>query len=196
LEEKGIFKRREPFAFMLYLGLFGSCLLFSAVFFMFIKKEMVNQDIPIHLPWTIWLSTAFIIISSFTLIAASVLFKTQKFDWLRYFLLITLFCGLAFLYTQFQVWKGLFYTNQKLNNNTSASFIYILTGLHLVHILGGIVALFITISKIFRRGNYVDTFIYTVNPPNQLNIKLLSIYWHFLSILWIVIVLFLQYHAA
>jgi cytochrome c oxidase subunit III len=196
LEEKGIFKRREPFAFMLYLGFFGSCLLFSAVFFMFIKKEMVNQDIPIRLPWTIWLSTAFIIFSSFTLIAANSLFKTQKFEWLRYFLLITFLSGLAFLYTQFQVWRILFYTNQTLSNNTAASFIYILTGLHLVHILGGIVALFITISKIFRRGNYVDTFIYTVNPPNQLNIKLLSIYWHFLTILWLIIVLFLQYHAA
>jgi cytochrome c oxidase subunit III len=196
LEEKGFFKRREPFAFMLYLGLFGSCLLFSAVFFMFIKKEMVNQNIPIQLPWTIWLSTAFIIVSSFTLIAANNLFKTQKFEWLRYFLLITLLCGLAFFYTQFQVWKSLFYTNQKLNNNTSAAFIYILTGLHLVHILGGVVALFITISKIFRRGTYVDTFIYTVNPPNQLNIKLLGIYWHFLTVLWLIIVLFLQYHAA
>jgi cytochrome c oxidase subunit III len=196
LEEKDIFKRREPFAFMLYLGLLGSSLLFAGVFFMFIKKEMVNQDIPIRLPWTIWLSTAFIIISSFTLMGASSLFKTQKFEWLRYFLLLTFICGLAFLFMQFQVWKSLIFSNQKLNNNTSAAFIYILTGLHLVHILGGIVALFITISKIFRRGNYVDTFIYTVNPPNQLNIKLLGIYWHFLTVLWLVIVLFLQYHAA
>ncbi len=196
MEEKGIFKRKEPFAFMLYLGLLGSALIFSAIFFIFLKKELANQDIPIRLPWTIWLSTGFIIISSFTLWAASSLFKTQVYAYLRMFLVLTLVCGLAFLLTQFTVWKSLLNTNQLLNNNTSASFIYILTGLHLAHILGGIIALSITIYRIFKKGNYVDTFIYTVNPPNQLNIKLLSIYWHFLTLLWLIIVLFLQYHAA
>ncbi len=196
MEDKGIFKRKEPFAFMLYLGILGSCLIFTGVFFIFLKKEMMNQDIPIRLPKTIWLSTFFILFSSFSLWAASSLFKTQVYKWLRICLLITLFCGLAFLASQFQVWNTLMYTNQLLNNNTSAAFIYILTGLHLAHILGGIVALLITIFRIFKKNSDVDTFIYTVNPPNQLNIKLLSIYWHFLTVLWVLIVLFLQYHAA
>lgn len=196
MEEKGIFKRKEPFAFMLYLGLLGSALIFSAIFFIFLKKELVNQDIPIRLPWTIWLSTLFIITSSFTLWAASSLFKTQVYNYLRIFLVLTLIAGLAFLCTQIAVWKSLMSSNQLLSNNTSAAFIYILTGLHLAHILGGIIALCVTIFRIFKQGNYVDTFIYTVNPPNQLNIKLLAIYWHFLTLLWLVIVLFLQYHAA
>jgi cytochrome c oxidase subunit III len=196
LEKNDWPKRREPFAFMLYLGLFGSCILFLSIFLIFIKKEVFNQQIPFVFPNSLWVSTFFIFSSSLSLYAAQLYFKTQHYKSLRFFLILTLLLGFAFLYAQFQVWKALMFTNQTLSNTTSASFIYILTGLHLVHILGGLVALFVTISRIFRKGTFVDTFIYTVNPPNQLNLKLLAIFWHFLALLWLIIVLFLWYHAA
>jgi cytochrome c oxidase subunit III len=48
----------------------------------------------------------------------------------------------------------------------------------------------------FQRMEYVDSFVYSVNPPNQLKVKLISIYWHFIDILWVAIFLFLLYHAS
>lgn len=75
----------------------------------------------------------------------------------------------------------------KLQNsrNTASSYIYILTALHLVHLLGGIfylisVTLLAFLKKPFNAGNY-------------LKIKLISIYWHFLGLLWVFLFLFLQF---
>lgn len=67
-------------------------------------------------------------------------------------------------------------------NNTSSSFIYAMTGIHLLHWLGGIIALFV----VFIRGlasKYSTT--------DTLGIKLASMYWHFLGILWLYLYLFL-----
>jgi cytochrome c oxidase subunit III len=189
-------KRREPFKFMLYMGMLGSSLLFLVVFLIFLRKEYVNQNIPFKIPNLLWLSTASIILSSISLEMVIKNFNRSKMEALKINLIVTLFLSLLFMYFQFNSWKQLFLTNQKLYNNTSASYIYILTGLHLIHILAGVVALFVTIAKIFKRGAYIDVFIYTVNPPNILNLQLLRHYWHFLGVLWLFIFVFLQYHAA
>jgi cytochrome c oxidase subunit 3 len=83
-----------------------------------------------------------------------------------------------------------------MSNNTGGMFIYVLSGLHILHTLGGLIALASANKDAFQRMEYVDSYVYSVNPPNQLKIKLISIYWHFLDILWIVLFLFLLYHAS
>lgn len=68
--------------------------------------------------------------------------------------------------------------------NTASSFIYILTFLHLLHMLGGIIYLLVVTVYAFQ---------YRFNSSNYLKIKLSNIYWHFLGILWIYLFVFLQY---
>jgi len=70
------------------------------------------------------------------------------------------------------------------SRNNASSFIYMLTGLHLLHMLGGIIYLiFITVYAFQNR----------FDSANYLKIKLANIYWHFLGILWIYLFVFLQY---
>lgn len=181
---------------MLYMGIGGSTLLFLVIFFVFLKKEFVNQNIPYSLPSSLWLSTFTIIFSSFTLWLCSRYFELQQFKLMRTLMLITLFLGFLFMYLQFMAWRNMINQNMSLANNTGASFVYIFTGLHLVHLLAGVVGLFITSVKVMRKTEYVDAFIYSQNPPNKLNLRLISIYWHFLDILWLIIFGFLVYHAS
>ncbi len=68
--------------------------------------------------------------------------------------------------------------------NTSSSFIYILTFLHLLHMIGGIIYLMVVTVFAYQ---------YRFNSSNYLKIKLSNIYWHFLGILWIYLFVFLQY---
>jgi cytochrome c oxidase subunit III len=189
-------KRREPFAFMLYLGIFGSALLFFFIFLIFLKKETVNQEIPLFIPKVFWISTFAILVSSVILYYAKVFLENQNFVMYR-ILLSTCFClGLGFLALQFLGWKSLFDRGMSIDKHTGASFLYILSALHIVHTLGGLVALGLTLSKAFRSTSYVDSFVYSVNPPNLLNLKLVSMYWHFLDVLWVIIFIFLLYHAT
>lgn len=76
------------------------------------------------------------------------------------------------------------YDNLKNQRNTASSYIYIITALHVLHLLGGLIYLvFVTISA-FREQ---------FDSSNYLRISLISIYWHFLDILWILLFLFLQF---
>jgi cytochrome c oxidase subunit III len=190
-----VFKRREPFTFMLYLGIVGSSLLFLFIFFVFIQKETRNQNIPLALPKAFWFSTLAMLISSFLLMRAKVLLDHQLFQGFRMCLGFAFSLGLLFLILQVWAWQSLLAQGLTMANHTGASFLYILSALHVVHTLGGVVALGHTLGQSFRNRQFVDAFVYSVNPPNQLRLKLVSIYWHFLDIIWLVIFVFLCYHA-
>jgi cytochrome c oxidase subunit 3 len=189
-------KRREPFTYMLYLAIFGSIILFAAIFTIFLKKEIVNQDIPLVIPKVFWVSSAIISISSLTIALAKQSLQNQIFNRFKLYLAITYFLGLLFLVLQISGWVELANKGFTIANHTGVSFLYILSGLHILHTFGGLVGLSITVAKVFRNKSYVDSFVYSVNPPNQLNFKLIYTYWHFLDILWIFIFLFLLYHAS
>jgi cytochrome c oxidase subunit 3 len=189
-------KRREPLAFMLYLGIFGSVTLFTFIIFVFVRKELGENEIPIKIPPSFWFSTLAILASSVTLIKAKEYLKTEKFQEFRWMIGSSYFLGLLFLTFQLMGWTNLLSSGITLANSTGGSFTYILSGLHIVHTLGGILALSFLVREAFRKTSYVDSFVFSVNPPNQLKIKLISIYWHFLDVLWILIFLFLLYHAT
>lgn len=190
-------KRREPFEFMLYLAMAGSIILFLLVMFVFIYKESFNQvNIQVPMQRIFWASTWVILFSSATLHWANKAFIEERFRSYRLNISLTLISGILFIILQFLGWKSLYSNNFSVQNNTGSMFIIILSGLHIVHTIGGIVALIFANRDAFRNLEYVDSFVYSVNPPNQLKIRLISIYWHFVDILWIALFLFLLYHAS
>lgn len=191
-----LFKRREPFQFMLWLGIFGSALLFFFVLFIFVKREFDNQDLRVPIPQAFWVSTVTIMLSSGTIAWAKNAFTNEKFNDYRLAILITFALGMSFFVSQAWGWREMFNQNIRLDNDTGGSFVYILSGLHLAHTFGGILALIIVLTDAFRNKSYVDSYVYSVNPPNQLRLKLTGIYWHFVDILWLILFVFLLYHAA
>ncbi|UTA67737.1 cytochrome c oxidase subunit 3 [Emticicia sp. 21SJ11W-3] len=193
---KQLTKRREPFAFMLYLFIVSSGLLFFFIILVFISKEAASGVVPLKIPGVFWGSTAIILVSSSTLHWANKAFREERFRSYRLNISLTLACSVIFLILQGLGWKQMLESGITMSNNTGGMFIYILSGLHLLHALGGIVALGFANRDAFKRLDYVESYVYSVNPPNQLKLKLISIYWHFIDILWILLFLFLLYHAA
>ena len=122
--------------------------------------------------------------------------KSEKFSLYRLALVISFVLGILFITFQIIGWQQLYQKNITIQNHTGASFLFILSALHIVHTLGGLIALAMTVFKAFKHASYVDSFVYNVNPPNQLRLKLVSIYWHFLDIMWLIIFLFMLYHAS
>jgi cytochrome c oxidase subunit 3 len=114
MNEKKIFKRREPFAFMLYLAIFGSTLLFFAIFVIFLKKELVNQNIPLVLPKVFWVSSLVILGSSLSIFFAKKNLENQKFTGFKTNLAITYLLGLAFLVLQITGWTQHYISNSTI----------------------------------------------------------------------------------
>jgi cytochrome c oxidase subunit III len=181
---------------MLVLGMGGSALLFAFILLVFMLRKH-NGDVHFVMPKVFWASTLIIIFSSLTLNWANRAFVEERFRTYRLNLTLTLSSGIIFIVLQYIGWQEMLGKGIKFDtHNMGGVFIYVLTGLHVAHTLGGIIALSIANSDAFQNLKYVDSYVYSVNPPNQLKIKLLSIYWHFVDGLWITLFLFLLYHAA
>ena len=89
---------------------------------------------------------------------------------------LTIALGAAFLGGQYLAWEQLRLGHYDLGTNIGISFFFILTGVHAVHLMGGILALFYAgLTSLLRR------------PPEtrRIVVDVTAWYWHFMAVLWI-----------
>ncbi len=130
------------------------------------------------LPFGLWISTALIILSSFTIHLALQAVRRESRVLLKTLLMITLLLGLGFLVSQLINWVQLVRAGITAKSNLYGFTFYLLTGLHGAHVLGGLFPLSVVTAKSFR-GLYSST--------NHAGIVYTSIYWHFLDVVWVLI---------
>ncbi|MFC5409891.1 heme-copper oxidase subunit III [Larkinella bovis] len=186
-----ITRRREPKRFILWLCMVGSAFLFTVLLGTYIVRKMGSDWHNVSLPRAFLASTGVIMASSLTLHITNLAFRHERFPQYRIYLGTTLFLGLLFVVLQMLGWRELMLQGVYLQTNPSSSFLFLLSGLHLVHIVIGLVFLTIAFAEAMRRIPYVESFVYSVNPPNRLKIRLYTLYWHFVDVLWLYVFLFL-----
>lgn len=147
------------------------------------ESRWLQFELPSHFYW----ATAAILLSSVSMFLAHRAAKSNSQKTLKTGLLITLFLGLIFAVLQYQGWqnlidRGLFFTGPE--SNTAISWVYVLTFLHWLHIISGILVLLVTIWQA-NKNSY--------SKENHLGLDLSAIYWHFLDVLWIYLFCFLVF---
>ena len=170
---------------MLWIGMAGITMFFAGLTSAYIVRKAEGNWTEFILPDWFWYSTITIVISSIVLIIAK---QKIKNDQSVFSLVLSVFVlGLLFSFFQLNGWEEL--TNQDVyltgeGSNVAGSFLYVLTLSHLVHLIGGLIALLVTAINA-KRKKY--------SAANYLGLEITSIYWHFLSILWIYLFCFLKY---
>jgi len=138
-----------------------------------------------NLPALFFVSTAIIVLSSGTMYWAQQSAKNGNTSGIKLGILLTFLLGIGFCFSQIEAWKAL-YTNGIVfagrNSNLSGSILYVITFMHFMHIIGGLIALFFTSVKALKNK-------YT--PQNHLGLTLCGMFWHFLDVLWVILFLFL-----
>jgi len=127
---------------------------------------------PIPLPRSLWASTGILLASSVVLEAARRLYRRGEHLVSSRLLLLTACLGAGFLASQLTAWHELMLRGAYLAKNPYSSFIYIFTGIHGLHLVGGIVALSVLLLRRSKRRELVDAVCY---------------YWHFMGLLWLVL---------
>jgi cytochrome c oxidase subunit 3 len=185
-EEKRITREKvaKP---LLYISMVGMLMIFASLTSAYIVRQKKGDWLNFELPQMFYISTAIIIISSVSINWALAAAKKNDFKSVKWAALTTLLLGIAFTITQFQAWGAL--VDQKVffagkYSNASGSFLYVLTGLHLAHLFGGIIAVFVVWIKSIQQK---------YNSENLLGIRLCAIFWHFLDLLWIYLFVFLLF---
>ena len=175
-------KRIHPHKFTLWVALASITMMFAGFTSAYIIKRNQVNWVTFNLPLIFWYSTAVIIGSSVTLFLAQNAFKVRDMVKYRGLVVATLVLGVLFIIFQFigfqQLWAG----GMTLTANVSFSFLYVIIGLHALHILGGIIALFILFAKAFSAK---------VRNYDIIPVEVISTYWHFVDFLWIYLLIFL-----
>ena len=172
----------HPHKFTLWVGIGSILMMFAGLTSAYIVKRNQANWAGFDLPNAFYYSTAIIMASSGTLWMALRAFKERLMPRYRILMAATLVLGLVFLALQVIGFMQLIAEGVTLKANVSYSFLYIIVGLHAMHVLGGIVVLVVMSLKAF--SNKLRS--YSIVP-----VELASTYWHFVDILWLYLLLFL-----
>lgn len=170
---------------LLWVGIVSISMFFAGLTSAFIVRKAEGNWTEFMLPDWFIASTSVIILSSVLLFFVRA--RLEKGKKIFNLLFPTLLLGILFSYFQFEGWgqltnQGIYLTGE--GSNVAGSFLYVLTLSHLVHLAGGIIAL--VFSSVKSKLN-----LYSID--NCLGLDLTMIYWHFLTILWIYLFIFLKF---
>ncbi len=172
------------------VGIASILMMFTALASAYIARAGLQTSTdwhPIELPHIVWLSTALIIASSFTIALAQKALRRGEDHAYSRWLLATFGLGLGFLASQLIAWSQLAAQGIYLASNPHSSFFYVLTGLHGLHLLGGILGLGYLSLRARRAGELGSG-----DSRKQLTLTdVVSIYWHFMDGLWVFLFLLL-----
>lgn len=176
-------KRIHPQKFALYIAMASIAMMFAGLTSAYIVRKSQGNWRMYEMPVAFWISTATIILSSITIALGLRAFRQRKIPQYRFLITLTLFLGIAFGVLQYLGFYELYHLPQpvRVEGNPSESFLFIIAGLHLLHIAGGVVALFIVFLRAFRR--------YT-KEYSSTGLEIVANYWHFVDLLWIYLFIF------
>ena len=180
-------ERIHPQKMYLWVGLGSIVMMFAGLTSAHIVKKGQANWLEFDFPKVFFISTLVILLSSYTIQMALKKYKEKNQEAYRSFISISSFLGLLFIALQIRGFLDLNSSNVALvgaKSNSAASFLFVIVGLHLLHVLAGVIALLIFRFKAKSVRNKMD---------NVLSVDLISTYWHFVDILWIYLLVFLYF---
>jgi len=143
-------------------------------------RSLTDPDAPLSRPWLLWINTLLLGLGGLALQWARVAVRFgQRGECLTGFCLGGVF-ALAFIGGQLAAWWQFELWGYGVASNPASSFFYLLTGLHGLHLLGGLVAWGLTLRG-FCQGRALARL--------QLRVELCTLYWHYLLALWLLLFL-------
>ncbi len=171
----------HPHKFTMWVAIGSIVMMFAGLTSAFIVKSNQTNWVPVTIPKVFWISTAVIIISSITLQMALRSFKQREMSQYRMLIGTTLLLGVAFVIMQWLGFNDLWAQQITFKGSGAGQFLYVIFGLHAIHVIGGVIALIVIFIKAFIG----KTKLYSTG-----SLEVMSDYWHFVDLLWIYLLVF------
>ena len=175
----------NPKKFALWLFMATVMMLFAAWTSAYLVKRGEPGWSSFDLPRQFWINTGLILLSSVTLFWAQLAAKKNELEKVKVAVTLTTVLGISFLIGQWLAWGEMVAINYYftgMGGNTSSSFIYVLTGVHGLHLISGVIFLLVVLVATYR---------YKVHSKNMAQLEMCATYWHFLGGLWLYLFVFL-----
>jgi cytochrome c oxidase subunit III len=154
----------------------------GSLFALFISAYSMRMNMldwrALPVPSLLWFNTGVLILSSVALQWAYMAARRNDIDGAIVGLCAGGASAVTFLVGQLLAWRQLGAAGYFLASNPANSFFYLITALHGLHLIGGLVALGRTTAKVWRGAEMIQV---------RLSVELCAIYWHFLLLVWLVL---------
>ncbi|MFT7330132.1 MAG: cytochrome c oxidase subunit 3 [Roseivirga sp.] len=172
---------------MLWISMVSMTMTFIGLTSAHIISSNREDWVSFELPSSLYISTAFIIMSSITFLVAKKSISKDNRAATSIFLILTLLLGIGFVYYQVQVFydlqeAGLYLAGK--DSVVSASLLIVISFAHIIHVLAGLIVLMVVIYNHFKKR---------YNAMETLGLELGGIFWHFVDIIWILLFLFFYF---
>jgi cytochrome c oxidase subunit 3 len=154
----------------------------GSLFTLLVSAYLMRMGLPdwrsLRVPPLLWFNTGVLILSSAALQGAAIAIHRKQMDAVRMLLLAAWLSAAVFVGGQIWAWQQLSAQGYFVAGNPADSFFYLMTGVHGLHVLGGLVALAIVTRKLWLG--------YAADRMTQ-SVEMCATYWHFLLIVWLVL---------
>ena len=174
-------KKIHPHKFILWVAIGSIIMMFAGLTSAYIVKREQPGWTTYTTPLAFYYSTAVILISSLTIFLAGKSFTERRMIRYRKMLAATLILGLVFILLQWLGFRHLWATGTTFHGPGAGQFLYIIAGLHALHVFGGVIALFVLWLR--ARNTRIRSY-------NMVPVDVVSTYWHFVDLLWIYLFIF------
>ncbi|ALW86076.1 cytochrome c oxidase subunit III [Hymenobacter sedentarius] len=187
----GRIERMPPLMVVLYLVILAITIMFVMLVAAYVTTRL-RSGVPtgLHsLPRYFSLSTIVLLLSSYTMAQAPRLYADDDLSSLARCLGATLLLGCVFAGLQVLGWRELMTTGvpfQGAASSSSGQFIYLISALHVAHLLGGMLFLLALLLRVLHADrDAVRTLVFIRNPYHRRQLGMLGTYWHFIDVLWV-----------
>jgi len=179
---KGTSMKMHPLKFAMWLFMMSITMMFAAFTSAYVVKQSDGVWLDFDLPPMFVYTSIIVVLSSITMHLAVMATKQNNIKMLKTALGLTFLLGSVFIIGQFMAWGQLVDQGVFFVGNAAGSFLYVLTGVHGLHLVSAIIFLSIVLFSAFE---------YKVHSKSMVRIEMCATYWHFLGGLWLYLYLFL-----
>ena len=176
----------EPALFGMWVAIGSIVMMFAAFTSAYVVRQAQGNWLEFRLPEWFFLSTVIILLSSLSIHLSFKEFLKGNTSNYRNLYVLTFILGLGFVVTQYLGWNAMNASGVELTGNPAGSFVYVISGVHVLHVLGGMAALLVGLLKAFLLPH-------RVTPKRVTRFKMMAHYWHFVDVLWIYLLLFFMF---
>lgn len=188
-------KNTYPIQYFVTFTIIGVSLLFLGICVGYLLSQSNWNWQNFSFPKVFLISTIVLGLSSYTMQQSINFFEKDDYKHFKGAIGLTFILGTIFCILQMLGWLELYKSGIYVAGKPDGSYLYLLSGLHVVHLFAGIAILTTMFVKVrYKLKDQVSQLLYFSDKYQLIKLKQIAKYWHFVDVLWVILLFFFLFN--